>query len=328
MKMTTRQLRILVWSRKRMVTDTISWSIFFLLSIGFFTLFLWQQYEVGKVGEGFDTFLHYVAARKKGTPEQVLWKDAFMMIVSNGLAYTGIMMLPVYFNLYVQKPFWLDGDFSKIKRYGGYLLSTLAISLFVAGCLHVLLKHYPWFLKVHLDFLVNVAVIFGVMLISTGMMYLREADELSRKMGYIITSKEKFKQQLHQTMVELEKAQMSISRNHIKVGSKNHFDIIPLDEILYLQGDGNTPIIFTISGEEHWGCSRLKDYEDQLPTERFIRVHKSYLVAKDKVRGRRNNKLILQHTTQRIPIGETYLKIIDQDEILGNFGEEPSQQGG
>ncbi len=325
--MTTRQLRILVWSRKRIVTDTIAWGVFLLLSIGFFTLFLWQQYEVGKAGQEFDSFLNYVAARKNGTPEQVLWKDAFLMIVSNSLAYTGIMMLPVYFNLYVQKPFWLDGKFSKVKRYAGYLSSALAVSLFVAGGLHILLKQYPWFLKVHLDLLVNVAVIFGVMLISTGMMYLREADDLSRRMGYIITSKEKFKQQLQQTIVELEKAQMSINRNHIKVGSKNHFDIIPLDEILYLQGDGNTPVIFTITGEEYWGCSRLKDYEDLLPAERFIRVHKSYLVAKDKVRGRRNNKLILQHTTQRIPIGETYLKIIDQDEILGNFGEEPFQQG-
>ena len=63
------------------------------------------------------------------------------------------------------------------------------------------------------------------------------------------------------------------------------------------------------------------DYQDLLPDAQFMRIHKSYIIAKDKVVARRKNKFVLRTEPGEepllIPIGETYLERIDADSYLG-----------
>ena len=48
----------------------------------------------------------------------------------------------------------------------------------------------------------------------------------------------------------------------------------------------------------------MKKMEEILPTDRFIRVHKSYIIATAKIDSIDKNRIMIHHKS--IPIGETY----------------------
>lgn len=80
---------------------------------------------------------------------------------------------------------------------------------------------------------------------------------------------------------------------------------IPLERILYIEGLKDYVKIH-IEGEAHPVVSllSLKTLEEQLPTERFIRVHRSYIVQPSKIRTIERNRILFG--SERIPISENY----------------------
>jgi DNA-binding LytR/AlgR family response regulator len=48
----------------------------------------------------------------------------------------------------------------------------------------------------------------------------------------------------------------------------------------------------------------MKNMEEMLPSERFIRVHRSFIVQKSKIESVNKNRLVINR--RQIPIGETY----------------------
>jgi len=89
----------------------------------------------------------------------------------------------------------------------------------------------------------------------------------------------------------------------IKGESKNKFLKINFNDILYIEGLKNYVSIFTAS-QRLVTYQSLQGLEAQLPKPPFYRVHKSYIIAIDKIR------MIDGHTIyigeKAIPIGETY----------------------
>ena len=80
---------------------------------------------------------------------------------------------------------------------------------------------------------------------------------------------------------------------------------IELKNILYIEGlkdyvkiyeDNNPKPILSLMS--------MKAMEDMLPTDRFIRVHRSYIVQKEKIRIIEHNRIVFGNTY--IPIGESY----------------------
>ena len=70
--------------------------------------------------------------------------------------------------------------------------------------------------------------------------------------------------------------QAPIERISIRNGQK--IKIIPLQDILYLQAEGDYVAIITGEGK----CLKeqtMKYFEENLPKDRFIRIHRSYIVA-------------------------------------------------
>ncbi len=89
----------------------------------------------------------------------------------------------------------------------------------------------------------------------------------------------------------------------IKGESKNKFLKVNFNDILYIEGLKNYVSIFTAS-QRFVTYQSLQGLEAQLPKPPFYRVHKSYIIAIDKLR------MIDGHTIyigdKAIPIGETY----------------------
>lgn len=101
----------------------------------------------------------------------------------------------------------------------------------------------------------------------------------------------------------LNNAQGSIRSIFVK--TEYRLQQIGLDNITFIEGfkdyvrihltDGSDPIL---------SLMRMKALQEQLPSERFVRVQKSYIVQIDKIEAIERNHIIIGK--DRIPIGETY----------------------
>jgi DNA-binding LytR/AlgR family response regulator len=82
-------------------------------------------------------------------------------------------------------------------------------------------------------------------------------------------------------------------------------------DIEYIKSDKEYVVYFTRQ-EKIMALGSLKSLEEKLPSADFIRVHKSYIVAKKSVRSIEGNQLNLTDT--KIPIGGSYREL-----VMGNL---------
>jgi DNA-binding LytR/AlgR family response regulator len=54
----------------------------------------------------------------------------------------------------------------------------------------------------------------------------------------------------------------------------------------------------------------IRSFQEQLPESNFMRVHKSYLVALDKIQFIERNRIVINENY--IPVGETYQEAFQQ----------------
>ena len=71
------------------------------------------------------------------------------------------------------------------------------------------------------------------------------------------------------------------SFERILLHTQEGISIIPKQNIVRLESDGNYTIIFTNTGQKHLSSNNLKYYEDILPEPLFFRVHQSHIVNID-----------------------------------------------
>jgi DNA-binding LytR/AlgR family response regulator len=97
------------------------------------------------------------------------------------------------------------------------------------------------------------------------------------------------------------------SRFFLKGDKKYHQ--IQTDNIHYIEAYGNYTKVFTTQGMiiSHEKISAL---EKSLPGQHFLRVHKSFLVAIDKISSIQGNQIYLE--SFRVPIGQTYRSRVNQ----------------
>ena len=87
----------------------------------------------------------------------------------------------------------------------------------------------------------------------------------------------------------------------VKCGQK--FERIYFRDILYIEALQNYVTIFTLKGK-YITLLPLKNVEQNLSNQSFIRVHKSFIVSISKIEAIENNEIILQ--SARIPISRNY----------------------
>ena len=79
---------------------------------------------------------------------------------------------------------------------------------------------------------------------------------------------------------------------------------IDFQDILYIEGKGAYLRIVT-NQAKIMTLQSFAQIEKQLPQNQFQRVHKSYIIALDKIKSIERNVVIVDN--ERIPIGKTYL---------------------
>jgi DNA-binding LytR/AlgR family response regulator len=76
-----------------------------------------------------------------------------------------------------------------------------------------------------------------------------------------------------------------------------------LDDILYIEGLKDYVKIYS-GGKPVLTKTTMKNITEKLPADRFLRVHKSFIVAIAKIDVIENNRIVIGK--ERIPIGESY----------------------
>lgn len=90
------------------------------------------------------------------------------------------------------------------------------------------------------------------------------------------------------------------------VKTEFHLEKLKFSEILYIEGMGDYLMIHT-PVKKIMTLQNFKKAEDILPMGNFCRVHKSYLVALDKIESIERNRIKIGSTL--IPISDSYRKI-------------------
>jgi len=80
---------------------------------------------------------------------------------------------------------------------------------------------------------------------------------------------------------------------------------IHLQEIKYIESSNEYIQIHLINDEPITTLIRLKTIEEQLPKDKFMRVHRSFIVNLDKVKVIERNRIVFDHNIF-IPIGDQY----------------------
>jgi two-component system LytT family response regulator len=100
----------------------------------------------------------------------------------------------------------------------------------------------------------------------------------------------------------------------IKCGSK--YEKIYFNDILYIQGTQNYVTICTHKGK-YLTLLYLKNLEENLDSQAFIRVHKSYIVSIDKIEGIEGNEIFIQ--SHHIPISRNYREQVIQKVVANKL---------
>lgn len=67
----------------------------------------------------------------------------------------------------------------------------------------------------------------------------------------------------------------------ITIPSSDGLKFINIEEIAHLEANNNYTVIWLIGNRKFVVSRTLKDYEDLLPKERFVRIHQSYIINKN-----------------------------------------------
>ncbi|MFT5820494.1 MAG: DNA-binding LytR/AlgR family response regulator [Crocinitomix sp.] len=103
----------------------------------------------------------------------------------------------------------------------------------------------------------------------------------------------RFLQSIYRAQRRFEVSQKNrLNSNHIYIKSNNGYTRIEFDDIIYIEAYSDYMNIHTVQ-ERFTALSTMKAIEERLPKNRFIRVHRSYIVQLDKINRFEDNMIRL-----------------------------------
>lgn len=89
----------------------------------------------------------------------------------------------------------------------------------------------------------------------------------------------------------------------VKTDGKNRFKKIKLNDIFYLESIKNYVVIH-LENEQVVTYNTLKYFEESLPENQFVKIHKSYLISMNKIEKTDTNEVWISQ--KNLPLGDTY----------------------
>lgn len=109
--------------------------------------------------------------------------------------------------------------------------------------------------------------------------------------------------------------QPSVEKEFILVKADYKLHRIRLDDILYIEGRREYVAYHTPSGRL-LALQSLKSLEEELPADRFIRIHKSYIVPIDKIEALEGNMVHIGKV--KLPVGASYKEALMERVFKGH----------
>jgi len=109
--------------------------------------------------------------------------------------------------------------------------------------------------------------------------------------------------QTQQKATEIKEISTSESGHRFFIKGDKKYHQIASDDILYIEAYGNYTKLF-FKDEMIVSHEKISVFEELLPQNAFLRVHKSFIVAIDKIKLIEGNRIHIE--TSKIPIGQTY----------------------
>ncbi|MCU0467385.1 MAG: LytTR family DNA-binding domain-containing protein [Arcicella sp.] len=128
---------------------------------------------------------------------------------------------------------------------------------------------------------------------------------------------ERFLKVVQKIFNTIAKENTSIKEEYIfvKLDSKNRLRRILYSDIYYVEGAGNY-ITIHLENEKIMTYLTIRDFEELVPADRFIRIQKSYIVSIEKIIGLDGNEIILINN-RKVLVGESYRTRVS--EFMNNF---------
>ncbi len=99
--------------------------------------------------------------------------------------------------------------------------------------------------------------------------------------------------------------EQEVATDYIFVKVKHRIIKVPYSEIIWVEAYDNYSFIVT-TDQKYLVSSTLKDMEQKLPSQNFVRVHRSYIANMDKIDALEENSVVFAKGD--IPIGKSYKK--------------------
>src|SRR5450759_1890136 len=129
------------------------------------------------------------------------------------------------------------------------------------------------------------------------------------------------KQNWHQGYLNLSslvylEAETSSPVNRIVVRKGNAINLIPVEQIRYVEAQDDYVMIFHSSGKA-LKQQTMKFYEDNLPKADFVRIHRSYIVKVEAIKGiepyGKDNHIAILHSGDKLPVSRAGYKHLKKE---------------
>ena len=94
-------------------------------------------------------------------------------------------------------------------------------------------------------------------------------------------------------------------REHISTRAAHNVSLVKIGDIIYIESNGEYVRLHLADGSTIMTLFRIKNMETTLPSDSFMRVHRSYIVNLKCVTGYARGRVFLNNN-EYVPIGENY----------------------
>ena len=105
--------------------------------------------------------------------------------------------------------------------------------------------------------------------------------------------------------------------NRIVVRKANSINIIPVDQVRYVEAQDDYVMIYHATGKA-LKQQTMKYYEDNLPRKNFVRIHRSYIVKVEEINKlepyTKDNYVAILHSGEKLPVSRSGYKLL-KDEL-------------